>query len=210
VDFGSGQPERVRQRYGRLAQERELSYTERVCLVRAAFVQHDLRHADALLAPLHSRLSQTVARVEGLILTALIADGNGDGAGSADALATALALAEQEGIRRPFISMGGSRLDALLARQVPANTENGAPVSNIMYEIRTLAERFPSFSVGDLSERETEILRYLPTMLTARDIAGLLNLSVNTVKAHMRAIYRKLDATRRQEAVYQARKRGLI
>jgi LuxR family maltose regulon positive regulatory protein len=210
VDLGSGQPERVQQRYGRQAQERELSYTERVCLARAVFAQQDLRHAEALLAQPHSRLSQTVARVEGLILTALIADVNGHGAGSADALAAAVALAEQEGIRRPFISMGGGSLDALLARQAPVNTEDGAPISNIVDEIRTLAERLPPFSVSSFNERETEILRYLPTMLTAREIAGLLNVSTNDVKANMKAIYRKLGVTRRQEAVYQARKRGLI
>ena len=209
VDLVSGQPERVQQRYGRQAQERELSYTERVCLARAAFAQQDLRHAGALLAQPHSRLSQTVAGVERLILTALIADANGDGAGSADALSAAVALAEQEGIRRPFITMGGSRLDALFARHVPAKMKNGAPVSNIVDEIKTLAERSPS-PVTDFSERQTEILRYLSTTLTAREIAGLLNVSVNSVKAHMRAIYRKLNATRRQEAVYQARKRGLI
>jgi LuxR family maltose regulon positive regulatory protein len=119
-------------------------------------------------------------------------------------------LAEQEGIRRPFITMDGGRLGALLARHGARNMEHGAPVSGIVKEIRTLTERLPSSSVGDFNEPEAEVLRYLPTMLTAREIAGLLNVSVNTVKAHMRAIYGKLDVTRRHDAVYQARKRGLI
>jgi LuxR family maltose regulon positive regulatory protein len=210
ADIASGQPERVEQRYDRRAAERELTYSERVCLAWAAFARHEVHHAEALLAQPHSRLSHTVARVEALILTAQIADIKGHEASSADALAAAVVLAEQEGIRRPFITMDGGRLGALLARHGARNMEHGAPVSGIVKEIRTLTERLPSSSVGDFNEPEAEVLRYLPTMLTAREIAGLLNVSVNTVKAHMRAIYGKLDVTRRHDAVYQARKRGLI
>jgi LuxR family maltose regulon positive regulatory protein len=65
-------------------------------------------------------------------------------------------------------------------------------------------------SGGALSERETEVLQYLPTMLTAGEIAAELGVSVNTVKAHLRSIYRKLDAVRRREAVTRAREDGLL
>jgi LuxR family maltose regulon positive regulatory protein len=61
-----------------------------------------------------------------------------------------------------------------------------------------------------LSDRETEVLRYLPTMLTAAEIGEELGVSVNTIKAHMRAIYRKLGTPRRRQAVARARERGLI
>jgi LuxR family maltose regulon positive regulatory protein len=54
------------------------------------------------------------------------------------------------------------------------------------------------------------VLRYLPTVLTAAEIADDLHVSVNTVKAHLRSIYRKLGVTRRREAVVRARERGLI
>jgi len=47
-------------------------------------------------------------------------------------------------------------------------------------------------------------------MLTAGEIAGELKVSVNTIKAHMRSIYRKLDAARRREAVSRAREWGLL
>jgi LuxR family maltose regulon positive regulatory protein len=65
-------------------------------------------------------------------------------------------------------------------------------------------------SAGPLSERELEVLQHLPTMLTAAEIAEGLGISVNTVKAHMRSIYRKLGAARRREAVVTARQLGLI
>ena len=65
-------------------------------------------------------------------------------------------------------------------------------------------------NLAGLTKREMDVLRYMPTVLTAAEIAVNLSISVNTVKAHMRSIYRKLDAARRREAVVSARQRGLL
>ena len=54
------------------------------------------------------------------------------------------------------------------------------------------------------------MLRYLPTMLKAGEIADDLYVSVNTVKAHQRAIYRKLGVANRRDAVEQARDLNLL
>jgi LuxR family maltose regulon positive regulatory protein len=61
-----------------------------------------------------------------------------------------------------------------------------------------------------LSAREEAILRYLPTMMSNHEIAGELFVSVNTVKTHLKAIYRKLDASGRREAVHRGRELGLM
>ena len=61
-----------------------------------------------------------------------------------------------------------------------------------------------------LSEREQAILRYLPTMMSNQEIAGELVVSINTVKTHLKAIYRKLQAPGRRDAVQRAREIGLI
>jgi MFS transporter, DHA2 family, methylenomycin A resistance protein len=61
-----------------------------------------------------------------------------------------------------------------------------------------------------LTHGETRVLRYLPTNLTAREIAGELCLSVNTVKTHQRHLYQKLGAHSRTQAVGQARALGLL
>ena len=47
-------------------------------------------------------------------------------------------------------------------------------------------------------------------MRTAEEIASSLYVSVNTVKTHMRGIYRKLGVSNRRQAVVLARRRGLI
>jgi DNA-binding CsgD family transcriptional regulator len=62
----------------------------------------------------------------------------------------------------------------------------------------------------ELSTRELEVLRYLATMLTAGEIAAELYVSVNTIKARTRSIYRKLGASRRQEAVVRAYECGVL
>jgi LuxR family maltose regulon positive regulatory protein len=54
------------------------------------------------------------------------------------------------------------------------------------------------------------VLRFLPTNLTAAEIASEIYVSVNTVKTHMRNIYIKLDAHSRGEAVEYARELGLL
>jgi DNA-binding CsgD family transcriptional regulator len=62
-----------------------------------------------------------------------------------------------------------------------------------------------AFSPGPLTEAERRILRYLPTNLSAPEIAEELTCSVNTVKTHIRHVYAKLGANSRSEAVKRAR-----
>jgi LuxR family transcriptional regulator, maltose regulon positive regulatory protein len=61
-----------------------------------------------------------------------------------------------------------------------------------------------------LTDSETRILRYLPTHLTAQEVARELSLSVHTVTTHMRHLYAKLGVHRRRQAVEHARALGLL
>jgi LuxR family transcriptional regulator, maltose regulon positive regulatory protein len=61
-----------------------------------------------------------------------------------------------------------------------------------------------------LSKSEIRVLRYLPTHLSAPEIASELSVSTSTVKTHMRNLYAKLGAHRRAEAVRSARTLGLL
>jgi LuxR family maltose regulon positive regulatory protein len=65
--------------------------------------------------------------------------------------------------------------------------------------------------VGEaLSTRELAVLRLLPTGLSQREIGDRLYVSMNTVKTHLRNVYRKLDAATRADAVARARELGLL
>jgi LuxR family transcriptional regulator, maltose regulon positive regulatory protein len=61
-----------------------------------------------------------------------------------------------------------------------------------------------------LTERELAVLRYLPTNLPQRDIAAALYVSLNTVKTHCNAIFRKPGVSDRKSAVQAARDRRLL
>jgi LuxR family transcriptional regulator, maltose regulon positive regulatory protein len=54
------------------------------------------------------------------------------------------------------------------------------------------------------------VLRYLPTNLSAPEIASELYVSTNTVKTHMHHLYTKLGTHRRRETVARARAPGLL
>jgi LuxR family maltose regulon positive regulatory protein len=65
-------------------------------------------------------------------------------------------------------------------------------------------------TLGSLTIAELRILRMLPTHLSFREMGSQLYVSPNTVKTQAQAVYRKLDASSRSEAVARARDLGLL
>ena len=61
----------------------------------------------------------------------------------------------------------------------------------------------------ELTAKEHEVLRLLATRLSRREIGQRLYVSLNTVKTHQRALYRKLGVENRAAAVARARELGL-
>jgi LuxR family transcriptional regulator, maltose regulon positive regulatory protein len=61
-----------------------------------------------------------------------------------------------------------------------------------------------------LTTAELRVLQFLPSHLSFPKIAERLYVSPNTVKTHVRAVYRKLDASSREQAVERARDGGLL
>jgi LuxR family maltose regulon positive regulatory protein len=61
-----------------------------------------------------------------------------------------------------------------------------------------------------LTTAELRVLRMLPTHLSFREMGVRLQVSSNTIKTHAHAVYRKLDACSRSEAVVRARRMGLV
>ena len=61
-----------------------------------------------------------------------------------------------------------------------------------------------------LTERELTVLRFLQSVLSNEEIASKLFVSVNTLKTHVRNIYRKLDVATRAQAVARLHTLGLL
>ncbi|MFC4066610.1 LuxR C-terminal-related transcriptional regulator [Actinoplanes subglobosus] len=185
---------------------------EQLCLARAHQASGDLAVADILLSRIRDG-SDRVSAVGAWILTALAADTQGRSSVASEALARALATAEPERIRRPFRTFDAQRVLVLAERQQWL-TELRSPGGGGGGVLAEITGEIPVISggpaAGPLSEREIDVLQYLPTVLTAAEIAENLGISVNTVKAHMRSIYRKYGVGRRREAVVVARQAGLI
>lgn len=143
--------------------------------------------------------------IDAWLVEALASDALGR-AGAVDvAIAEALALADS-GIVRPYAD-AGRRLTKLLDRRpdlLPAY-----PGLAVLLDLGD-DDRPPQRLVEHITDREGTVLRFLPSLLTTVDIAQELCLSPNTVKTHIRSIYRKLDVTTRRDAVRRARELGLM
>jgi DNA-binding CsgD family transcriptional regulator len=105
---------------------------------------------------------------------------------------------------------------AALLLEAIADDTPGDPDASAVAPVRALglaeapASGGPTWPGERLTDSETRVLRYLPTNLGAAEIAAELYLSTNTVKTHLRHLYRKLGAHSRQEAVQCARAVGLL
>ena len=149
--------------------------------------------------------------VQAFLLQAIASDALGDASAARRALEQALDRAAPESLLFPFLY---DPAPELLDRHRRHGTAHAGLITEIL---NVLAGRKPgSPSAGPqhlrepLSHAEARVLRYLPTKLSAPEIADELYLSVNTVKTHMRHLYDKLGAHRRHEAVEQARALGLL
>jgi LuxR family maltose regulon positive regulatory protein len=145
-----------------------------------------------------------------LLQDALIAQADGEQGRAVEVLSQAIEMARGE-IVQPF-SLAGSCFADLLTRHpdvadrwpVPLPAHPG-PADTA----RITVPRPPALT-DPLTQRELTILRLLTTSMSTGEIAAELCLSVNTVKTHLAAIYRKLLAGRRREAVQRARELELI
>ena len=79
------------------------------------------------------------------------------------------------------------------------------PAHELTAEARNLEAPAGPDLIEPLTERERDVLRFLPSRLTVREIADELYVSVNTLKFHLRVIYRKLGVNSRAEAAEVAR-----
>jgi LuxR family maltose regulon positive regulatory protein len=186
----------------------------RVTLAALRLAQHDPAAAVQAVAPVIDGSAPVVLRVsltEALLLEATAQEALGAPSAAESALERALDIAEPDGAILPFLL---HPVPALLERH-HRHTVHPSLVSEILTMLAGASRSVPSPDeppalLEPLSESETRVLRYLPTNLSAREIADELFLSWYTVKTHMRHVYTKLGTHSRHETVDRARALGLL
>jgi len=153
-------------------------------------------------------------RLEAWLATARISYGSGDRAEGRRSLQRALRLGEPERLRLPF-----ALERAWLRRVLRADPDLAHIYRDLLEPDLVGPAREPAPPPGaspapvmlePLSSREREVLRYAAEMLDTTEIAAVLFISVNTVKSHLKSIYRKLAVTHRGEAVRRARQLRIL
>jgi LuxR family maltose regulon positive regulatory protein len=179
---------------------------------RAYLALSDLRSAqDCVRSVLATPSTQTgrFALVEAMLCDAQIALRSDDPGRALEILIRALEVARGE-IVLPFLHVKDT-FSELLTRHSTVAGQWPVPAPRLPAE-SAAGPATPAFRElpGPLTQRELTILRFLATSMSASEIADELCLSVNTVKTHLAAIYRKLAVGRRREAVLRARELELI
>ncbi len=187
-----------------------------VALARAWAVAGDGEAAQRALAPALAANGEAPdqVRLQAWLVDARLGYHSGDDGRGHRSLASALRLAEREQFRLPFV-LERSWLGAVLRRDpeladshrvllVPALGQGQLPVP------MGTAGQSSVLVIEPLTEREREVLLHVSGMLNTAEVAEEMYISVNTVKTHLRNIYRKLAAAHRSEAVRRARQLQLI
>ncbi|MFF1302195.1 LuxR C-terminal-related transcriptional regulator [Streptomyces sp. NPDC058307] len=185
------------------------------CVVEAAAIQLAAGRTDTALGLLDDIHTQggtgPAVTVRAALVRAQAAAGAGDTVSARRLVAQALLDARRERLRRPFLEAGAwirpllatAPLDELaggwLTPRAPGRGEQPAPG----------APPSPLVAV-ELSGRECDVLERLSRMMSTEEIAADLYVSVNTVKTHLKSVYRKMAVNRRSDAVRRARELGLL
>jgi len=151
------------------------------------------------------------SQMDQLCLMALAYRAAGDLPQAREALSRALALGQPHGFRRLFLDQGAG-LAALLRETLPSLTAR--PLSLYAATLLHLfaPESAPAAArlTEPLSAQELRVLRLLAAGLSNGEIARELVVSTNTVKTHVKSIYRKLDVNARDEATRMAKELKLL
>ena len=230
-----GETGRAEQDVAEISEQGRASGEMRMAIAALRIAQDDPRAAVTALAPVlvgAAAVPPTTWLAHAYVLEAIARDALGDPASAGDAMSRALDIAAPDRALTAFLFHPPTR--QLFDRYAP---DPGAQAA-LAAEIRGLLPAEPGSaglggtgsspvresSPGDrpagtadsprlvdpLSHSEIRVLRYLPTNLSAAEIARELSVSVTTVRTHIRHLFLKLGVHRRTEAVAAARALGLL
>lgn len=196
---------------------RRVSGDQPMCAVEAAALQLAAGRPEAAVDLLDSIRAQggtgPAVTVRAALVRAQAAERAGDTATARRLVAQALLDARRERLRRPFLD-AGAWIRPLLAsaalHELAAGWLTPGPLPARRGEQPgPEPPRAPLVGV-ELSGRERDVLERLARMMSTEEIAADLYVSVNTVKTHLKSVYRKLAVNRRGEAVRRARDLRLL
>jgi LuxR family maltose regulon positive regulatory protein len=194
---------------------------ERETFILARWLISDGKPAEAF-ASLQLALDQAEehgrvrSQVEALCLAALAQEAAGDFSEAVESLSRALEIGHAKGFRRIFLDEG-FKMAALLQTSVHSLINR-----TLKMYVTTLLHSFPpeiithltaggsEVQLEALSQQEERVLRLLVAGLSNAEIAQELIVSINTVKTHVKSIYRKLNVSSRKEASQVARELKLV
>ncbi len=208
--------------------------TRQAALGRIYLAQHKFSQAEQALLEMLVEIGDTDSnerRLEGLILLAQAQQAKGDLDLAIETIARAVQLAAPEGYIRIF-TLEGEPVRDLLEAYLSIYLDGGAGKDKAGQAdyLRKLIAAFDPFSVKvspsstkcriktsfvapvaePLSEREIEVLGLLAAGKPTKEIAAVLMISVNTTKAHLKSIYRKMGGHSRRMVIERARELSLL
>jgi LuxR family maltose regulon positive regulatory protein len=177
--------------------------------IRIAVEQDDLRRAWSILDSWPG-VAEPGAALQRTLWLCIVEDLDGRDEAAQQRMPPLVAAAQEEGHVRLFVDAGhhalrlvrslyhaapSPYLRRLVDSPIPPPLPDARPV-------RSLVEQF--------SNRERAVLRYLPSRLSNAEIAAQLRISINTVKTHLKHIYRKLGVDGRRDAITAAERLHLL
>jgi LuxR family maltose regulon positive regulatory protein len=209
-----GDIERAEQAIAGLGEQERERGELRMALAVLRLTQDDPHAAIAELAPVLDGSAPPVWPnwlAQAFLLEAIARDALCDEDAAGRALERALDCAEPDGALLWFLL---HPVPGLLERHARHRTSHAALIAEILGLLagrtRASPRAGPRPPLEPLSDSEIRVLRYLPTNLSMRQIAGELYVSHNTVRTHIRHLYEKLGTHTRAEAVDRARALGLL
>lgn len=190
-------------------QDQAMTSEVRAATVRLEVESGNVTAARAALAAMPKPESPR-ATLEGALWHAILDWVEGKQAAALTTMIPMVSAAESERHIGVFMAAGGSALGPVRALQRKSPTPFLRTLLEGLGQQTTTRSRSTKELVEQLTDREVMVLTLLPSRLSSAEIADRLGVSLNTIKTHLKHVYRKLGVTGRQDAVTKSERLRLL